>query len=118
MIGSTWQERKAAGSILRHGLQGIKGTGTSVGSLGSPASTTTGWEPTCQCEMQGQGRCVILDPFMGAGTTALVALKHGRDYIGIELNAETIREAQSRIATVQPEIWTVEAQGAGKDTVA
>lgn len=27
-----------------------------------------------------------MDPFFGSGTTELVALKHGRNYIGIELN--------------------------------
>ena len=29
-----------------------------------------------------------LDPFNGAGTTGLVAIKHGRKYVGCELNPE------------------------------
>lgn len=29
---------------------------------------------------------IVLDPFMGSGTTAQVALQHGRQYIGCELN--------------------------------
>ena len=29
---------------------------------------------------------VVLDPFMGSGTTAAVALQHGRQYLGCELN--------------------------------
>jgi len=29
---------------------------------------------------------IVLDPFMGSGTTAQVALKHGRQYLGCELN--------------------------------
>lgn len=29
---------------------------------------------------------IVLDPFMGSGTTAAVAAKHGRQYIGCELN--------------------------------
>lgn len=40
---------------------------------------------------------IVLDPFMGAGTTGMVARKHGRDYIGIELNAEYIDIANKRI---------------------
>lgn len=39
----------------------------------------------------------ILDPFFGAGTTGLVAKKHGRKYIGIELNPEYAKLAQERI---------------------
>ena len=39
----------------------------------------------------------VLDPFFGAGTTGLVALKLGREFIGIELNAEYCEMAQKRI---------------------
>lgn len=31
---------------------------------------------------------IVLDPFMGSGTTAQVALQHGRRYLGCELNSE------------------------------
>lgn len=40
---------------------------------------------------------VVLDPFMGAGTTAVVARKLGRQYVGIELNAEYVRLAEERL---------------------
>lgn len=40
---------------------------------------------------------VVLDPFMGAGTTGMVAKKHGRNYVGIELNKEYIDIANKRI---------------------
>lgn len=39
----------------------------------------------------------VLDPFMGAGTTALVAAKLNRNYIGFELNAEYIQIAEKRL---------------------
>ena len=39
----------------------------------------------------------VLDPFMGAGTTALVALKCGRQFVGIELNPEYAKMAEARI---------------------
>lgn len=42
-------------------------------------------------------RGVVLDPFMGSGTTAIVASKLGRDYIGIELNPEYKEMAERRI---------------------
>jgi DNA modification methylase len=41
---------------------------------------------------------IVLDPFFGAGTTGLVANKHGRHYVGVELNREYIDIAESRLA--------------------
>jgi hypothetical protein len=38
-----------------------------------------------------------LDCFFGAGTSGLVARKHSRDYIGIELNPEYAEMAEKRI---------------------
>ncbi len=38
----------------------------------------------------------VLDPFSGAGTTGLAALKNGRNYVGIELNPEYNKIARSR----------------------
>ncbi len=40
---------------------------------------------------------IVLDPFMGAGTTALVSLSHGRKFIGLELNPEYISIANKRL---------------------
>ena len=40
----------------------------------------------------------LLDPFMGTGTTGAVAVKYGREFIGIELNAEYIEIARARIS--------------------
>ncbi len=39
----------------------------------------------------------VLDPFMGSGTTGLVARKLNRNYIGFELNADYIKIAEKRI---------------------
>jgi len=41
---------------------------------------------------------IILDPFMGAGTTAVVAKHFNRNYLGIELNPEYIKIAEKRLA--------------------
>lgn len=40
---------------------------------------------------------VVLDPFFGAGTTGLVAQKHGRRCIGIELNPAYVEIAKKRL---------------------
>ncbi|WP_442869511.1 DNA methyltransferase [Brevibacillus sp. AG] len=39
----------------------------------------------------------MLDPFMGSGTTAIVAKNLGRAFIGTELNPDYIRIAEHRI---------------------
>ena len=43
---------------------------------------------------------IVLDPFMGSGTTAAVALQHGRQYLGCELNPEYGPLQQERIMAV------------------
>ena len=40
---------------------------------------------------------LILDPFLGSGTTALMAKKNNRNFIGIEMNQEYLEIAQKRI---------------------
>jgi modification methylase len=41
---------------------------------------------------------LILDPFIGSGTTAISALNFGRDYVGLELSPDYCRDARRRIA--------------------
>lgn len=43
---------------------------------------------------------VVLDPFMGSGTTAYVALQHGRKYIGCELNTDYKYLQDTRLAGI------------------
>lgn len=42
-------------------------------------------------------RDLVLDPFIGSGTTGLAALKLGRRFIGVELNPEYVAIAESRL---------------------
>jgi site-specific DNA-methyltransferase (cytosine-N4-specific) len=45
---------------------------------------------------------VVLDPFAGSGTTALVAEKHGRNWLGIELDSEYAAAAKARLLDYAP----------------
>ena len=45
---------------------------------------------------------IILDPFMGSGTTAAAARELGRQFIGIEQNAEYVDAARKRIENITP----------------
>jgi DNA modification methylase len=84
------------------------GTGKPVGTVGKSGSgridgysITTGWQPTCTCENEGKGRCIVLDPFAGTGTTLWVAEHFGRDSIGIEISEEYCRLINKRMSSRQ-----------------
>jgi site-specific DNA-methyltransferase (adenine-specific) len=55
-------------------------------------------EPMIKAGCQKDG--VVLDPFMGSGTTAVVAHKLLRHYIGFEINKEYVKMAEKRISTI------------------
>jgi len=59
--------------------------------------TTVGWQQSCKCDDGKPQPCIILDPFMGSGTTAMVAQGLGRDFIGCELNPNNVKMAKRRI---------------------
>jgi len=66
---------------------------------GSIATKTTGWQPTCKCEEAGEPMPgTVLDPFMGSGTTAIVAKENGRNYMGCDLNLEYVEMANKRLS--------------------
>jgi len=71
------------------------GTGTPKGTVGKSGggrtdgrSKTIGWQPTCSCPEHEPVPCTVLDPFAGSGTTGIVAIKHGRRFLGFDLNQE------------------------------
>lgn len=51
---------------------------------------------------------VIIDPFMGSGTTGVSAVELGRDFIGIELNIDYFDIAVDRIKTAKEQLITQE----------
>jgi hypothetical protein len=65
---------------------------------------TTGWKPSCAHDcvnghnFRTQNPCVVLDPFLGSGTTALVARRLGRKCIGVELSPEYAALAAKRLS--------------------
>jgi DNA modification methylase len=71
---------------------------------------TERWDPSCECQDSCSDEmwfseedfqpipCIVLDPFIGSGTTAIVALKHNRSCIGIDLSPDYVKMAKKRIA--------------------
>lgn len=79
---------------------GEEGTGNScANSVAGVEVKTLGWEPTCQCGEQPQP-AIILDPFLGSGTTAQMARSLGRSSVGIELNPAYADLARKRTASL------------------
>ena len=69
-----------------------------------PSVETTGWRPTCEHDPYSgdtpsyyHAPATVLDPFGGAGTTAVVARKLGRKAILLELNSEYCALAARRL---------------------
>lgn len=56
--------------------------------------------PSCRCAAAPEPG-LVLDPFIGSGTTALVAERLGRDWLGIEINPKFARRAEKRIAAAR-----------------
>lgn len=65
-----------------------------LGAVATRLALTTG----CVCDSSSEPG-LVLDPFLGSGTTAVVAEKTGRDWLGIELNPAFIELAEQRLAS-------------------
>jgi len=63
--------------------------------------------PIKACCPEGE---IVFEPFLGSGTTAVVAKKLGRKYIGIEANPEYIKMATERINAVEIAVPVKEAR--------
>ena len=84
------------GSRKRADAPGAEVSPTSVFRTGKiNLKSTVGWTD-CGCDADFEPG-VVLDPFLGSGTTALVALKLGRRFVGIEINREYCELAYRRI---------------------
>jgi len=55
---------------------------------------------------------IVLDPFLGSGTTAVAAKQLGRHFLGFEISEEYAKQARERIALVeaQPSLFSPKAE--------
>ena len=60
------------------------------------SSTVQELQPGCACDAKTRPG-LVLDPFMGAGTVAVAAQHHDRDWLGIELQPDFAQLARDRI---------------------
>ena len=74
--------------VFREAARVLRPDGTLWLNMGDSYATDSGPQPPAD---------VVLDPFMGSGTTALTALEEGRRFIGIELNPKYVKLSAARI---------------------
>ena len=53
---------------------------------------------------------IVLDPFMGSGTTAVVGLKNSRRFVGYEINEDYVKIANERISSLQPSLFQSDSE--------
>ncbi len=53
---------------------------------------------------------IVLDPFMGSGSTAVACVNLNRHFIGFEINTDYVKAANARLARRQPQTTTVPLQ--------
>jgi len=55
------------------------------------------WTPSCECDAGDPVPCTVLDPFSGSGTTGVVAVQNGRNYIGLDVQEKYLSLAKARL---------------------
>ena len=80
----------------------FKGGGDQGKYLGPRKRKEKGWEPSCDCNAGDPVPGVVLDPFSGSGTVGVVAWKHHRHSVLIELNSDYVEMARKRLAGLGP----------------
>lgn len=92
------QERVSDNTLVGH----TKITGLAVdnfegtkGRCGDVISHTRGWQPTCKCNTDSIPS-LVLDPFMGSGTTLWMAKKLNRRAVGYDISEEYCQLALDR----------------------
>lgn len=113
--GAPWRRELApcGQHQVKHAADKSKKVLATAGRLGATSAhvtglatvyETVGWRPGCACPPAEPVPCVVLDPFAGAGTTGLVALRLGRRFVGVELSAKYVEMAWRRIVADAP-LW-------------
>jgi hypothetical protein len=97
---SNANDAQPLGVVSRHNANPLMSTGAN--SVYTPGSTThtsvfspavAAWLLNCYAPDSG----LCLDPFAGGGTRAIMAAKHGLDYVGLEIRPEEVAAVRARL---------------------
>ncbi len=97
---STYEKDSNAGRIAL-----LRQAARADGNEYSQSTKTLYWEPSCECGKEPVP-CIVLDPFIGSGTTCMVARDLGRNSVGLDLSLEyLIDNAKKRLELDKLEYW-------------
>jgi DNA modification methylase len=82
----------------------VKGLKRPDSFYGGTKVTTLGWQPTCDHDLEPVP-AVVLDPFVGSGTTCMEARKLGRNSVGLDLSYPYLQLARERLGLTALEQW-------------
>ena len=77
-----------------------------MGGNGHPCPKSVKWAEWLIDRASQKGQ-IILDPFLGSGTTAVAAKKLGRNYIGIEISEKYAKMAEERVNSVTTPLFVL-----------
>lgn len=103
-IGKSWHDHSAD---LQAGMSQARGClGDKCDADGKPYTVEIlGWKPGCTHNLEPVPD-VCLDIFHGSGTVGMVCERLGRDWLGIELNADYVKLQEQRMTgQVQLALW-------------
>ena len=95
-------------------MEGVISGGKDKVTLGrteSVSKSTVGWKRTCNCDTSEIRPCVVLDCFVGSGTSLLAARELGKDAIGTDLSLHYLQnDAKNRLGIIAKEKWLEKAK--------
>ena len=101
VVGNTdeYESAMKKGGWQKEGYDGLKQGHYKDAPTLTKQTKTLGWKPQCECNKEPVP-CIVLDPFMGSGTVAKVALRANRRFVGLELSQKYIDMAYKRIESL------------------
>jgi len=103
IVEKKWKHQKQSEKMREQDVEGNPMNRGGHHNDGLPYEGETrlmGWKQNCDCEPQAPIPAIVLDPFIGSGTTAIVSKNLGRNFIGIDLSSDYCKMAQKRLSQI------------------
>ena len=99
-----------------HGYDGMGGGPVRQAWLDAHPKVTIGFTIACN-HNHDPIPCTVLDPFCGSGTAGVVARRLGRHFVGLDLSAEYLQLARTRLGLTALDAWNAGKARVVEDSV-